>query len=389
MMNDDDRYKKLASKWLDRTITPSEMEEFSTWYNNGQDDQIRIPDFIATSEEKHRQRILNEINRKIDGVSIRQRRINFVKRFAVAASILVFVSIGIYFIIDNRQESTQPQLTNQDIAPGRNRAILTLADGKTISLEAQVKGEVTSELGVTIRQTTSGQIQYEAVVSPQGNPEKVQYNTVATPNGGQYQLVLTDGTKVWLNAASTIVYPTVFAKHERRVKLIGEAYFEVAQRVRGKGSMPFIVETNGQEIKVLGTCFNVNAYEDEGDIKTTLVAGSVRIERKGNNQSVILKPGQQLRVSSAVQNIELVDVDPADYTAWQSNYFYFKDTDIYTIMRQFARWYDIEVHFETAVYTDLYVGKIPRSATLLEALKVLKTVGVKFKNDGRNLYILP
>src|SRR5690606_26773476 len=142
----------------------------------------------------------------------------------------------------NRQESIQPQLTNQDIAPGRNRAILTLADGKTISLEAQVKGEVASELGVTIRQTTSGQIQYEAVVSPQGNPEKVQYNTVATPNGGQYQLVLTDGTKVWLNAASTIVYPTVFAKHERRVKLIGEAYFEVAQRVRGKGSMPFIVE---------------------------------------------------------------------------------------------------------------------------------------------------
>jgi transmembrane sensor len=301
-------------------------------------------------------------------------------RIAAAASIILCISIGGYFLIQEKQ-STQQTAQTHDIAPGGNRAILTLSNGSTIDLSAAKNGKLTNQGSMVINKNTNGQIVYAD--SENDSPSQNDgFNIATTPRGGQYQLVLADGTKVWLNAASSIKYPVAFNGNERKVELTGEAYFEVAHNKE----KPFRVISNGQEVEVLGTHFNINAYSDESAIKTTLLEGRVKVT--SGEKSKMLKPGEQAQLDNG--NILVADVDVDDVVAWKNGFITFKNADIKSIMRQLARWYDVEVKF-TGNISELrsFTGDMPRNSRLSEVLKALELSNINFKIDGNKVTVSP
>jgi ferric-dicitrate binding protein FerR (iron transport regulator) len=234
-----------------------------------------------------------------------------------------------------------------------------------------------------------GQLAYSAAPGDAKTPTGITgYNTVATPRGGQYQLVLPDGSKVWLNAASSIRYPTVFNGTERQVDITGEAYFEVASLHMGNGDkkMPFIVNANGTKVQVLGTHFNVMAYDDEGSIKTTLLEGSVKITQGA--QSSLLTPGHQAQVNRASGHLSESEVNTDLAVAWKDGYFYFDRDDIKTIMRQVARWYSLDIAYEGKVSEDLFSGKIERRLPLSGILHLLERGNIHYRIEMNTLTIV-
>lgn len=392
----ENRYEYLAAKWFNKTITAEERTEFSTWYNQNLDDEIWVAEGLASSEEDHKQRILNRINHSIDkNVQIRMRL--YLKQIAAAAAILLFLSIGI-FMATQRTTHADKQLALQNApVPGRNKAVLILANGKEISLDNEEgSGLIATESGVSITKTGDGQIKYTIKEAEGNSSSENEMNTIKTPNGGQYQVVLPDGSTVWLNASSALTYATGFDNQERRVKLDGEAYFEIKTRkyiaLNSRGAqvekkVPFIVETLNQEVAVLGTQFNINTYVNEKTVKTTLVEGAVRIQRTGSSKTILLKPGEQAALDPSNESIQVAKVDVSEFVDWKDGYFHFSNADIYTIMRQFSRWYDVEVSFKSKQYTDVFAGKIPRSTGLKKALEILGKTGVKFKIEGKKLIV--
>src|SRR5690606_21711377 len=213
----------------------------------------------------------------------------------------------------------------------------------------------------------------------------ITYNEIKTPKGGQYEIVLPDGTKVWLNAASSLKYPVVFKGNERKVELTGEAYFEVTS-INKNGLVPFIVQTSLQQIKVLGTAFNINAYADEQSTKTTLLHGSVKIIPQSNSlrtdDSVLLKPGQESKVSK--DKISVAEVNTAEAVAWKNGMFYFQDSDIRSVMRQLSRWYNVEVEFEGKLPNIKLWGEIHRDVNASKALKILEYFNLKYRIENKN-----
>lgn len=266
-----------------------------------------------------------------------------------------------------------------EVAPGGNHALLTLANGSTIALDKTGKDNLGMQGNARVVNISTGNLVYRATA---GKPASVCYNTITTPAGGQYQVTLSDGTRVWLNALSTLKYPTSLAGADRTVQLTGEAYFEVA---KNKNS-PFHVEVAGVDVAVLGTNFNVNAYTDEGSLKTTLLQGSVRLNKGG--ETLLLLPGQQ--GGAAGNGFALVnnaDVDQA--VAWKNGYFSFDDVDIRTVMRQLARWYGIQVNYEGIPTKAQFWGKMGRDLNLTQVLTGLTKSKVHFKLDGNTLTVLP
>lgn len=320
-----------------------------------------------------------------------------------AAAVVLMTVVGAWLFFDGPRVNQQGEIVNMaDIHPGGNRATLTLADGRTIDLnEAQAGIVVGDELVYNDGSTVLADGQQPTAGGPvDGNESRVpsvsHLMSLTTPKGGTYQITLPDGTTVWLNAASTLTYPGHFTGDERVVELEGEAYFDVSERWSAAGDpttgahvsrVPFKVISNSQTIEVLGTQFNVNAYADEQAIRTTLVEGSVRIW--GDLiRDYVLRPGEQAVLTD--NRLDVRSVDTEEFTAWKDGYFYFNDADIYTVMRQFARWYDIEVVIDMQNMDDLFIGKIPRNVDLHTALKVLKRVGVNAElNEKRQLVIKP
>jgi transmembrane sensor len=300
----------------------------------------------------------------------RVRRLTY--RWVAAAAVLMALATGVYFW-SQRSLQQIPELAG-NIAPGSTKAILTLADGSTVALDS-TGNRVISQGSTAIRQQ-GGQLEYDV----KGEPASLSYNMLVTPRGGQFRITLPDGSKVWLNAASSLRYPTAFINNTRTVEITGEAYFEVAP----DAAKPFKVKVNDRtEILVLGTAFNVNAYTDEPTINTTLLDGAVRI----NTQT--LTPGQQAQVNTAGA-IKLVnDVDVSETVAWKNGIFSFNNADVRTVMRQIGRWYNIEINYEQAVYTTKFKGKIGRDLNLTDALEVLKKAGVNFKVEGRTVTVMP
>jgi ferric-dicitrate binding protein FerR (iron transport regulator) len=256
-----------------------------------------------------------------------------------------------------------------DIQAGTNKATLTLADGSTIALDSIG----TLQQGATTIRRKPGILQYAA----QGKQETVSFNTLSTPRGGQYQVMLPDGSKVWLNAASRLKYPTAFIGKERIVELEGQAYFEIAKNAH----QPFKVHVNGSDIQVLGTSFDVMAYPDEKTTNTTLLEGAVKVADK------ILKPGQQAAVSGSDINIRQVNTD--DAIAWKNGYFSFRDADLPTVMRQLSRWYDVTISYHGAIPQGTFSGEIGRTLSLEQALQILEQTRVHFNIEGRQIVILP
>lgn len=270
------------------------------------------------------------------------------------------------------------ELAEKDIPPGGNKAILTLADGKTITLNEAADGELIKAEGLLIRKTGHGQLVYEVA----GNHAGYTYNTISTPQGGTYQIILPDGTKVWLNAASSLKFPTSFATlKERKIELSGEAYFEVVKDAKH----PFKVLTPKQEVQVLGTHFNVSSYADETVVKTTLLEGAVRVSnlQKANAGMVVLKPGQQSTLSNDGITVAKADLD--EVLAWKNGVFVFNDEPLESIMKKVSRWYDVEVVYEGVDKHKLFGGSVSRFDNVSKVLRQLElTGGVHFKvEEGR------
>lgn len=314
-------------------------------------------------------------------------RIHFLRtawfRYAAAAVLLLAVA-GIYYYTKLPAEApvvvdVDPVAVPVDIGPGGPVATLTLSDGTKIALDTAANGSLAKQGSTQILKLQQGQLAYQRAAS--GELRAASYNTINTPRGGQYQVVLQDGTKVWLNAASGLHFPTSFTGQRREVEISGEAYFEVAANAK----MPFFVKVNGMTVEVLGTKFNVNAYTDEPTIKTTLLEGSVRVRK--NKEAAMLTPGQQAGMTgTGIINIDMnADLDGA--VAWKNGLFRMTSSDIPTIMRQLARWYDVEIVFEDGVPVGHITGEVPRNTSLSKVLKVFQTSGIHFRIEGKTIVV--
>ncbi len=261
--------------------------------------------------------------------------------------------------------------------PGGDKAILTLANGTTIVLDSAAAGNIAVQGGVNVVKG-GGQLSYQGTA----NTSEVLYNTVSTPKGGQYLLSLADGSRVWLNAASSLRFPTAFRGADRLVELTGEGFFEVAHN----SQKPFHVQVNDMQVKVLGTQFNINGYADDGNMRTTLIEGSVMVSSEKLGRSAVLKPGQQAVLKINALDVEK-DVDTEEVMAWKTGYFIFNDRSVEEIMKQVSRWYDVDVMYESLVEPKYFSGAVKRKGDISDVLKIMEQAGVKFKQEGRKIIV--
>jgi transmembrane sensor len=383
----DVRYQELAGKWLDGSITEDEKQEFASWYNADQDREIIIPESLAADEQTHRDRLLSAILSQTR--FIEPRKVFPLFRFSVAAAVLLLLlGTGAYFWVKEKNGNTpETAAVTADIAPGGDKATLTLGDGSVLKLNELANGALKEDKGFRISKK-DGELIYETLGE---QPGQVTFNTIKTPRGGQFRVVLPDGSKVWLNAASSLHYPTTFDHTDRRVSLTGEGYFEIArQQDDKKGPVPFRINVNNKElVEVLGTHFNIMAYSDEKVIKTTLLEGSVRVSKTGTKNASLLKPGQQSEYNGRDGFMVRSGIDPEESISWKNGLIAFKDADIKTIMRQVERWYDVKVEYEADIPQRLFTGGISRNAQLSSLLKVLELNNIHFKVKGKTIVVSP
>ncbi|RKR84059.1 FecR family protein [Mucilaginibacter gracilis] len=304
-------------------------------------------------------------------------------RVAAAAVLFIVLTAGAYWSITNHQKAAMVAASDK-IGPGGNRATLTLAGGKVINLGDARIGNVARQQNIAVTKTASGQLVYHITPQQSNNKTAQAYNTITTPRGGQYQVELPDGTKVWLNTASSLRFPVQFSGAERKVNLTGEAYFEVAKNKH----QPFKVITANQQVEVLGTHFNINGYNDEGTVKTTLFEGSVKVtlnDKTNAGSQVVLTPNEE----SVNQNTWLTkhEADIEEALAWKNGLFLFNGESLGQIMKQASRWYDVDIVFEdSTLKSQVFSGSISRFKNISQLLEVLESTGsVHFKIEGRRL----
>ncbi|MDR6784105.1 transmembrane sensor [Pedobacter africanus] len=306
------------------------------------------------------------------------------QKFTVAATIILCVGLAFYFYPESGNTSTPQHVKTERIIAGGSKAFLTLSNGKRIALTEADNGNLAEQSGIKITKTASGTLLYQVTAQAGQHNSRPDYNTIETPKGGEYQLILPDGSKVWLNAASALTFPANFTGlKERRVELSGEAYFEIAKNKNA----PFVVKSARQELKVLGTHFNVNAYTNELATTTTLLEGSVKILKPGKTTNIILKPGQEASVDSA--EIKVYETDAEEAIAWKNGLFVFNEENIRSIMKKISRWYDVEVVFKGNMDNIYFVGNYSRSKNLENLLKNIELTGkVHFKIEGRRIEVI-
>jgi transmembrane sensor len=304
-------------------------------------------------------------------------------RIAAAASILVILSAGGYFLIRKPLPQQIAQNKPHEILPGTNQATLTLANGQKIALTKSLSGKLAQQGNTTINMTSGGEITYTQKDAAHPQVTEVAYNTLTTKRKEQFPLVLADGTKVWLNSSSAITYPVTFNGKERRVSITGEAYFEVVHNA----AQPFRVTVSGQTVEDIGTEFNINAYDDEPAIKTTLITGSARVT-KGSHKA-ILKPGQATITKLRQDDILVEDADVEEASAWKNGQTLFDDEDIQSIMRQVSRWYDVDVVYEGKIPNRRFAGGISRKSNLSSLLKVLEANKIHCTVENQKIIIKP
>lgn len=364
-----ERIKELLHKYRKGLCTDAEKAWVESLYN-----ELANPLSSDLTDEMI-QTDLADIHSRLPALS-NHRSFSMWPRIVAAAIFLLFVSIGFYFF--KEKDVSQPlvqvvdkaEINSNDFAPGTNTALLTLADGSKIALDSSINQKILDKGGIKITKTEDGLITYQI------NPgiKELRSNTLSTPKGGQYQVILSDGTKVWLNAASSLSYPTVFSGNERKVLLKGEAYFEVAKNAK----QTFKVITDRQELVVLGTHFNINSYEDEPDIKTTLLEGSVKVSSLQTNQTILLKPGEQSALKKSGK-LKVDQINAENAIAWKSGLFQFQGSSIQEALRQMARWYDVTIEFEGEVPDIQLWGEVHRNANAIEALEILRYFDLKYK----------
>lgn len=386
------RYEELADKWLKGTITPEEALEYANWYNQDDRQPVEVPVSFVQSRDAHEARILRHIESRITPVVTIYR---YFFRVAAAAAVLLLM-VGGFWLYESRKpemgsRESASAMPRKDVLPGHNGAVLTLSNGQKIVLDSAGNGQLAKDANVAV-------IKKDGEIIYRGKTNEIVYNTISTAKGRQWQLTLPDGTKVWLNAASSIQYPLSFTGSERKVEITGEAYFEVVHNAK----MPFRVYINtpsgdGGIIEDIGTHFNVNAYSDESNIKTTLLEGSVRVSTGHHsslvnpNSSLTLLPGEQAQVNAKAKSVKLVkDADVMQAVAWKNGVFAFTDANLPAVMRQLSRWYNVEVEYAGAIPSGEFSGKIGKNLTLAQVLKGLTSTRVNFRIENSNkIIILP
>ncbi|MBS1662866.1 MAG: FecR domain-containing protein [Bacteroidetes bacterium] len=386
-MPDQERLYYLFNKYIEETANADELGELKALLNNQSYEMIardRLVSLLRQTEplpghsESRWQAILQEI---------RVERKRPMRRWMAVAAAFLGGAVAIWLITHKTVKMpavADRQTLQHDRAPGGNVARLTLSDGSTITLDSVQNGVITQQGNTGVTKQSDGRLVYKALDE---KTAAVVSNTLSTPRGGQYRLVLPDGSEVWLNAASSITYPTAFTGSERRVIVAGEAYFEISPNP----AMPFRVITHApagdQEVEVLGTHFNIKAYEDETSLTTTLLEGSIRL--RSNGTSTLLSPGQQGQLRPDGQIHLNPEVDLEEVVAWKNGLFHFEQADITEVMRQLARWYDVEVVFEGKLPAGKFDGEIPRNSKLTDVFKILQFSNVHFKVEDRKVTVAP
>ncbi|KAA5542978.1 FecR domain-containing protein [Adhaeribacter rhizoryzae] len=391
-MMDKEEFEELVKKYLAGEASKAEETMLFEYYDKLQEQNLDW----NTAEMGEQGNIRNKLYHQIlQDIKHRERNKSFMpRRWMVAAAIMLAVLSSVLFFYQqfSHERAVAEKITlssnKKDILPGENKATLTLADGSKIALDDTGTGELARQPGASIIKKADGQIIYnvtEPAVAHQGKAE-LAYNTIEIPKGSYYQINLPDGSRVWLNAGSSLRFPTRFTGAERAVALTGEAYFEVAKNKK----IPFRVVSPKQTVEVLGTHFNVSAYADEPLLKTTLLEGSVRVLLPNETKGKLLEPGQQALVPAAGNSIAVQPVDVEAAIAWKNGYFMFVEEDLPSIMRKLERWYDIEVAYEGDLGNMKFGGIVSRSKSLAETLKILELTGnVQFKIAGRRVTVMP
>ncbi|MBO9151251.1 FecR family protein [Chitinophaga sp. GCM10012297] len=385
-----ERLLYLMERYFQGACTEDERRELAQFIGTEQDDDL-LKEVLDDTWERFQpespmpEAMSGRIQRALTGapvVPVRKRR----PLMAAAAAVLLLLAAGGLWLSREQSASVQQPSVAQvqkapvhDVAPGGSKAVLTLGDGTVIELDSSRNGVVAQQGSVKVVKLANGQLAYEREGQA---PAEILFNTMRTPRGGEYRLTLPDGSRVWLNAASSVTYPTMFAGEIREVSITGEAYFEVAERA----DMPFRVKTAGMTVEVLGTHFNVNAYTEEKTIRTTLLEGAVKVRAGGSE--ALLKPGQQagLQGNGRLNIKNNVNVD--EVVAWKNGLFQFTDADMPAVMRQLENWYDVNVIYEGNVPERSFGGAIQRSLPLAQVLKILEESNVKFRLEGRNIYVM-
>jgi transmembrane sensor len=379
-MEQKDRTSKLIDKYLAGKCTTEEKNLVERFYL----DQFKKgfnPESLPESAVKLA--MWNYINEH--KVARRENRftLNLGRLSGIAASLMLFILIGGYFVLHKKPPEQAVNIKTHDLSPGGNKAILTLANGRKLLLEDAAIGKLVRQGNASLTKVKQGQLEYQ----PSAGIIKPVFNTVTTPPGGIYQVVLVDGTKIWLDASSSVTFPTAFNGNDRTVEITGEAYFEVAHNA----AKPFRVKSHGQTVEVLGTHFNINAYDDENVVKTTLLEGKVKVTTA--DRIAILEPGQQSLVANArsgpgvFKGIENVDTD--EVVAWREGHFQFDRADLKTVMRQLARWYNVDIVYEGNIKPRLFSGSLSRNLSASKVLKVISYEDVHFIIDGNKIMVTP
>lgn len=379
----------LIAGYIKENLTPREHEELDDWVTASMDNQLlfeeltdgkNLEKWLQWKEQLPTKQVLQRLKDQIEFTPpLRRSWVTRLLPYAVAASLLIVIITAVVFYQKSNTKTGEiiSKKIVTDLAPGGNRAILTLSDGSTVRLDSVKNGSLARQGNINIVKQENGQLNYQEFNSGI-QPASEAFNTLATPKGGQYELILPDGTMVWLNAASLLRYPTSFSGNERSVELTGEGYFEVAT----SASRPFIVSTNGITVQVLGTHFNVSAYPDDTTINITLAEGSVKV-----NESVVLKPGQQAQVNRQGV-IKKVVADLETTLAWKEGLFVFKNTPIDDVMRQVSRWYDASISYQTkpSEHFNVIISRNEPVSKLLHLLE--QTQSVHFKIENKKITVM-
>ena len=372
MNNTQQQLKALFQKQLDASISAAEQQELFALSNDPALAPLFQELFDETWQDLEASRPQPAIVRPL------VQRTWF--RIAAAAGVVAAV-LGTWLWLASPERPAEQKplaVAGKDVPPGKDGAILTLADGKQIVLDTVKDGSILQVNGIRV-EVKNGQLMY-----PPQNNGAIAWHTMSTPKGRQFQLQLPDGSQVWLNAASSIRYPSKFEGNERKVEIDGEAYLEIAKD-RNK---PFIVATPRQQVEVTGTRFNINAYSDELIERTTLLEGAVKVTDNNSSSTSMLRPGQQALINGNSVAVKDTDVDEA--VAWKNGLFHFVNADIPTVMRQLQRWYDIEVSYEGAIPMREFQGKMQRDLNLSELINLLEKADLHIKLEGeRKLVVTP
>lgn len=386
MPQEKEHYQQLLQRFLANNCTPAETEELLNFLQQDVSNRLLLEEmntsFGSAVQEDHgpwRDRVRQQLLLATQPVKVIPLYKKWLPKVAAAVLLLAVATLGwqYYRSAENVIPADKLAGSKPDPLPGGNKAMLTLANGTTVMLDSATNDAIPSQ-GATKVIRINGQLKYEA---GQAADDAVVYNTLSTPRGGQYKIELPDGTLVWLNAASSLRFPTTFNKGERTVVLNGEGYFEVAH----KNNMPFKVQLGSGVVEVLGTRFNVMAYPNETIVRTTLLQGAVKVTHSAHSARLV--PGQQASWAADGSNITVSQTDGEEAVSWKEGYFQFNKAPLADVMRQLERWYNVEVRYEGSTGKREFWGKIPRNVRLSEALKILELSNIPYSMKGDTIII--